>query len=436
MTKSQNFASDGIKVQMSSKDLKIMEMCFPRDLFGRLVYLATQQLISMEAILAYPLTPAPLSMAHINGAMCTTNKAAFCKKLEKNVQIPDYIQPQVALIDFMFFIRCRKDLPPTFGGIARAILHTACQFAEEVHIICDTYTNEPSIKDYTRQIRGASDRTYHISGPAQRRPADFSKALQSKSFKTSFINFLAVEWSSSNYVNIIDGHTLYYAFENKCQQYQVTEGILETKLISELECCHEEADTRLVYHARHVACKTQEPTTAIVRTDDTDILVLFLYHISNTLAHHVKFYLDMGLDGKNNRHLVDVSSLATTLGSDVCTALPSYHAFTGCDYTAAFSRKGKSRPFDLMLKNRQYLESLSMLGKRDRVTQSTLVGLEKYVCAMYGEPKSSRVNDAWFFLLKKIQSPGSHRTHPLQKLKSADSARLPPCASELHQKIL
>ncbi len=115
----------------------------------------------------------------------------FANNWEKIVQIPGYIQPQVVLIDFMLLIRCRKDLPPTVGGIAQALLHTACQVAEEVHIICDTNSNEPSIKDYTRQIHGASDHTYHISGPAQRCPADFSKALQSKSFKTSLINFLA-----------------------------------------------------------------------------------------------------------------------------------------------------------------------------------------------------------------------------------------------------
>ena len=65
----------------------------------------------------------------------------------------------------------------------------------------------------------------------------------------------------------------------------------------------------------------------------------------------------MGLDGINNRRLVDASSLVNRLGSDVCTALLSYHAFIGCDYTDAFSHKGKSRPFDLILKNRQYLES-------------------------------------------------------------------------------
>ena len=106
-------------------------------------------------------------------------------------------------------------------------------------------------------------------------------ALQTKSFKTSFMNFLDVEWNSSNYINIIDGHSLYYAFEKKCQQYQITDGILDTKLISELECCHQEADTCLVYHAHHVACKTQEPTILIVQIDDTNNFVFFFpvsYH--------------------------------------------------------------------------------------------------------------------------------------------------------------
>ena len=34
----------------------------------------------------------------------------------------------------------------------------------------------------------------------------------------------------------------------------------------------------------------------------------------------------------------------TNLGSKVSKTLPALHAFTGCDYTSSFSRKGKIRP--------------------------------------------------------------------------------------------
>ena len=42
--------------------------------------------------------------------------------------------------------------------------------------------------------------------------------------------------------------------------------------------------------------------------------------------------------------------------SDHCPALPGFHAFTGSDYTASFSRKGKVRPLALLEKNQNAIE--------------------------------------------------------------------------------
>ena len=62
--------------------------------------------------------------------------------------------------------------------------------------------------------------------------------------------------------------------------------------------------------------------------------------------------MDCGLD--NNRRFIHVTAIAMTLEATklgLAAASPGIHAFTGSDYTAVFNRKGKVRPFELLLKD-------------------------------------------------------------------------------------
>ena len=52
----------------------------------------------------------------------------------------------------------------------------------------------------------------------------------------------------------------------------------------------------------------------------------------------------MGVETKNTLRYVSVNQIYSSL-SQLLSALPAFHALFGCDYTAAFSRKGKIRPF-------------------------------------------------------------------------------------------
>ena len=66
----------------------------------------------------------------------------------------------------------------------------------------------------------------------------------------------------------------------------------------------------------------------VSRCDDTDVLVILLYHFgTGVVATNV--WMDLGVVGKNNRHNIDVTSLAKHIGNDLCSALPAEYAFTG-----------------------------------------------------------------------------------------------------------
>ena len=99
----------------------------------------------------------------------------------------------------------------------------------------------------------------------------------------------------------------------------------------------EETDTRVVLYLHHAVSLGYK--NAVVRTPDTDIFIILLYH-----AHNIALtvFLDTGT-GKNRR-LINISELAECYGADYCNTLLTFHAFTGEDCTSCFKGKGKVAP--------------------------------------------------------------------------------------------
>ena len=105
------------------------------------------------------------------------------------------------------------------------------------------------------------------------------------------------------------------------------------------DCNHEEADTRVMVHIRHAL--EQGAETVLVRTVDTDVMVIQvgLFFDLVTIQPSCDFWIAFGM-GKNYR-LYHINSICESLGEPRSRALPVFHAFSGCDTTSAFNRKGK-----------------------------------------------------------------------------------------------
>ncbi len=125
-----------------------------------------------------------------------------------------------------------------------------------------------------------------------------------------------------------------------------------SKRIPALDCTHEEADTRITWHLSYImrTCAQDIFPNIVIRATDTDIMIILLYHVPNMVG--CKVWMDSGMSSDNTRKYITISSIAKGLGVEICNALLAFHAFTGCDYTCAFSGKGKVRPFKLMHTNR------------------------------------------------------------------------------------
>ncbi len=102
--------------------------------------------------------------------------------------------------------------------------------------------------------------------------------------------------------------------------------------------------------------------------------------------------MDVGKSGNNTRRYIDITTLATTLGQDMCEALPAFHAFIGLIIQLRFSRKetetvGTHGEGD-------FVTTFGKLGDSETVPPAVIANLESFVCSMYGKPQMVSTNAA------------------------------------------
>ena len=428
--KNLNFASASVKSTVTVGK-KVKEVAGTRDLFGRLLLLSTKERIDLEKVLQYPLTPVPLSLAHTDGSMNTTDKSKLLHKIEDHMESSiTLLETDVVIVDATFFLHLQKDLPMTFGEIAALVLRQLVRMAKEVHLVCDVYRS-PSIKDAERERRGTALFVYNITGPDQVRPKDWQQALHSASFKTEFFKFLADEWKKPSYAHIMQSCKLFLAVEDTCFSFtSVDDGVLRT-IEPSLKSFHEEADTRMIFHLS-VGARSENVSNIVVRSNDTDVLVLLVYHVAKT-GTNTGIWMDLGLNSNNSRRTVSINNLVQGLTKDVALALPGLHALTGCDYIPSFYNKGKIKPYDMMKKNDAFIKSMQDLGNGP-LQRDTIQQCELFICSLYGQPKQTSVDQARHKIFQQTYAP-KNVADPLDRIKGVNPSAMPPCSKVLLQQL-
>ena len=138
------------------------------------------------------------------------------------------------------------------------------------------------------------------------------------------------------------------------------------------------ADTRIILHCNDVAVNSPESLVILVRSPNTEVFILLL----RFLRHRQTALFDTGTGDK--RQLVNVQAVAKDLGDEINLALVALHAFTGCDTTSAFVRRGKVKPLTLLKKHPEFLPTFHALGSRVDIEDRVFKDLEKFTCLMYG----------------------------------------------------
>lgn len=95
-----------------------------------------------------------------------------------------------------------------------------------------------------------------------------------------------------------------------------------------------------------------------MRAHDTDIAVILIYHCEKI---EKTVWMDVGTASKNNRRFINITEIQRSLGPGVCRSLSAFHAFTGPDYTSAFVKKGKVKPFVKLQQNTEVQKAFQIL---------------------------------------------------------------------------
>ena len=107
----------------------------------------------------------------------------------------------------------------------------------------------------------------------------------------------------------------------------------------ELFCTHEEADTRMVLHVIHADRMFGEKRTKgqiIVKSPDTDVLVLCVHYFSS-LQYTDELWFQTGTisSTKDGRRFISVHNICNRIDTVICKILPAVHAVTGCHTTSS-----------------------------------------------------------------------------------------------------
>ncbi|XP_031341089.1 uncharacterized protein LOC116169200 [Photinus pyralis] len=425
------FASESKK--LVKRDGKDTEVKLERDLMGRMLILALENNIDLELIMQYPLTSIPLSLGHIDGAINKTAKSALFKYLEKRT---NHCHPTVVnctLVDGFYFLHLiAANLPMTFGKLAGQILSKICQLkGNRIDIIFDKIIS-PSIKDLERESRGIFDRDveYSITGPDQKRPTDLFKALRSDKFKSSLVEFLVQEWCQDHYATILGDKIIYVNCNDICYKYSNANGFMLQEIKEELICYHEEADSRIVFHLS----KLPEDSNVVIKASDTDIFIIALGNFY-VLPQNLSIWIETGTQRNNTLRYIHLNAIILSLGPELCNAMPAFHAITGCDYTAAFARKGKLKPFKILEQDKDMQAVFATFGNSENVDEKQIKAVEKFACLIYGKRQTTEINKARYEIFLDAYKPKHNDNEIFNRIRQFDGSSLPPCSDVLLMKI-
>ena len=154
-------------------------------------------------------------------------------------------------------------------------------------------------------------------------------------------NFLRVDLNKQELFSFLS-KVLIQSFDKDNKELVVTDGELvlcvppQQDIHSLAPCSHEEADTRMLLHVAHAAQFGHN--RILIRTVDTDVVVLAVM-VAQTLPAEDEVWLAFGT-GKSFRYLA-AHQIAACLGPEKSSALPMFHALTGCDTVSSFVGHGK-----------------------------------------------------------------------------------------------
>ena len=175
--------------------------------------------------------------------------------------------------------------------------------ASRLDVVNDVH-KENSLKSHTRGTRGTGVRIHIINGSTKLQ-RDWKSFLRNDYNKTKLISYLADEVTTEMRD---DENTIIFTTNEEVR------SVPERDNTALEPCDQEEADSRMFLHIADAAA--QGNTTFMIRTNDTDVVVLSVVYASKK---NLDIQVSFGT-GKNHRY-INSQEIARKLGEDKCRAL-------------------------------------------------------------------------------------------------------------------
>ena len=428
-TKILNFAAENFEKKNKSRVAStIAQTKGTRDMFGRLVYLSVKNKLNLRAVFEYPLLSEPACFAHPDGTIRDSPKSNVATFLKTKIQTTQTPEIDAVIVDGMFMLRLLIEKFSTYQTLARNILKEVLKMTtRRADLVFDVYES-PSIKDIERKSRGNEETLALYSiGPKQKIEGNVKELLANSEYKKELLRFLYNEYEDPTYAPVIGDKIIYLSVNNMCRKFLCVDEELRWHEEPSLYGDHLEADTRVMFHAKHGDANGAQ--NIAIRGNDTDILIILLSNISN--LYNSKLWYDCGLDFNNSREFIDIDGLKKNL--PYATALAGIYGFLGNDYSPAFFKKGKVKPIEIMARNEKFIAAFESLGAVPLSTETISV-IEEFVCWMYGYKNLANINEVRYRMFEAKSKPSSSK-RPLDGLKSIESTSFPPCQKVLLQQI-
>ena len=162
----------------------------------------------------------------------------------------------------------QKFQPPagaTFAVLAERIfdLVTSCP-SRRADVVLDVYF-DVSIQNAEGSKRSSTPGGVRYKNILPGYPIkSWKRILSIQSNKTKIVNFIVSEWKKPQFTSRLGNKVMFLTQGSKCWKLTAT----CTSAVPELKCNHEEADTRMVLHAKHAN------SPIVIHADDTDVMVL------------------------------------------------------------------------------------------------------------------------------------------------------------------
>ena len=328
--KMQTFSSTK-QLSVQEKNGKKTSIAMNRNLFPRLLVIGKSRKVELKELLSYSLGTYPLSLSTTTGGLVKTAKSKLFDFFQNEAGNPEadmrVFNNNAIIVDAMAAVQSIKGKWKTFGELADAILNSLIKLARQwnctrLDFVADRYP-ALSIKNTERGRRAEKGiQRVHTFGKDQNVPKQWKKFPSCGENKESLVTFLCEHWRSCSSLRLGGISTMYVTVKGKCYAISLGDSDDEPvrgEVVSILQSNHEEADTRLLLHAKHSAATHER-----IKSPDTDVFIL---SIAMQPSFPKELYV---MAGTGNRYqCILVSKISDNLGEEVCACLPGFHAFTG-----------------------------------------------------------------------------------------------------------